>query len=54
MECKFIKIGIVDYGVGNYASIITSLKKLKYSVIISHDKILLQQCITPQQIKTTI
>jgi imidazole glycerol-phosphate synthase subunit HisH len=44
MECKFIKIGIVDYGVGNYASIITSLKKLKYSVIISHDKILLQQC----------
>jgi glutamine amidotransferase len=35
---KKIRIGIVDYGIGNYASLTTSLTELGYIVYLSHNK----------------
>lgn len=44
MVYKNIKIGVINYEVGNYSSLITSLKKLHYSTILTNDKALLEEC----------
>jgi imidazole glycerol-phosphate synthase subunit HisH len=44
MAYKNLKIGIIDYGVGNYTSLLTSLKKLDYSLILSNEEKLLSKC----------
>ncbi len=41
---KRLSIGIVDYGIGNHASMQSTLKKLGYASRVSNDKTELEEC----------